>query len=107
MDPMTMMAMLQQGGGQPPQTQDLGGGDPELIKAILLLIQIMMQAQQGQVPQEGQMPQGMPSMSQQSSPQIQLPQPISMLGKLAGQKGAMYGQLANMFSNVSKPTRSM
>lgn len=88
---MGMGNMLPQQGqpAQPPLELD-----PELLKAIILFLQLM--AGQGKIP-EGILPPA-------QVPQVQIPQVGAEMGGMYGQRGNMYGQLANMFRDFTQPS---
>lgn len=75
-----------------------GGMDPDMLRTMLLLMQLLNL--QGPPTAPGQ---GNPMVAQQPVPQIQLPQVGAAMGKYYGQQGNIYGQLADLFRDMSRP----
>ena len=85
----------QQGG--PP---GISGIDPELAKALQMILKLLQTQMQNNVPQ--QQAQAALQNPNQTIPQVQVPNVASQLGSVYGQKGNMYGQLAGLSRDIGR-----
>lgn len=97
---MDILSLIQSlmGAQAPAAAPPPSGIDPELAKALQMILKLLQTQMASQGPAQQQANSLIP---QQTIPQVQVPNVASQLGSIYGQKGNMYGQLAGMARDIS------